>query len=70
VAKQLGNTRSICKKYYVHPAVIELYEHNDLWKTVTASTGKGGKEVYAGLTDDENLLMAVLERKSFAVSRK
>jgi DNA topoisomerase-1 len=25
VAEQLGNTRSVCLKYYVHPAVIEAY---------------------------------------------
>ena len=25
VAKRLGNTRAVCRKYYVHPAVIEAY---------------------------------------------
>ncbi len=25
VAKRLGNTRTVCRKYYVHPAVIEAY---------------------------------------------
>ncbi len=25
VAKQLGNTRAVCRKYYVHPVVIEAY---------------------------------------------
>jgi len=24
-AKQLGNTRSVCRKYYIHPALIEAY---------------------------------------------
>ena len=28
VAGQLGNTRTVCKKYYVHPAIIALYEEN------------------------------------------
>ena len=26
VAKRLGNTRAVCRKYYVHPAVLEAYE--------------------------------------------
>jgi DNA topoisomerase-1 len=25
VAERLGNTRAVCRKYYVHPAVIEAY---------------------------------------------
>jgi hypothetical protein len=24
-AKRLGNTRSVCRKYYIHPALIEAY---------------------------------------------
>ena len=28
VAGQLGNTRTVCKKYYVHPVIISLYEQN------------------------------------------
>jgi len=27
VSVQLGNTRSVCKKYYVHPVIISLYEN-------------------------------------------
>lgn len=26
VAAQLGNTRTVCKKYYVHPAIVHAYE--------------------------------------------
>lgn len=26
VAKKLGNTPAVCKKYYIHPALIDLYE--------------------------------------------
>lgn len=31
VAKKLGNTRSVCKKYYVHPTVIASYEKGSIW---------------------------------------
>lgn len=30
VAAHLGNTRAVCKKYYVHPAVFRAYEHKRL----------------------------------------
>lgn len=30
VAGQLGNTRSVCRKYYVHPAILEAYEVGEL----------------------------------------
>lgn len=30
VASHLGNTRTVCRKYYVHPAVIKAYEDDSL----------------------------------------
>src|SRR6185503_6412713 len=32
VSEQLGNTRTVCKKYYVHPLLLELYEDGKLDK--------------------------------------
>lgn len=32
VAKRLGNTRAVCKKYYVHPAIQEMYVNRQLEK--------------------------------------
>ncbi len=31
VAEELGNTQSVCKKYYIHPAVVEAYETSRLF---------------------------------------
>jgi len=31
VAEKLGNTRTVCKKYYVHPTVVAAYEKGTLW---------------------------------------
>ncbi len=30
VSKKLGNSRAICKKYYVHPGLLRLYEENEI----------------------------------------
>ena len=32
VASKLGNTRTVCKKYYVHPTVIATFEKGSIWK--------------------------------------
>jgi DNA topoisomerase I len=32
VAKRLGNTRDVCRKYYIHPAVITHYLNNNITK--------------------------------------
>lgn len=32
VASKLGNTRTVCKKYYVHPTIIASYVNGALWK--------------------------------------
>lgn len=31
VAQKLGNTRTVCRKYYVHPTVIASYEKGTIW---------------------------------------
>lgn len=31
VASKLGNTRTVCKKYYVHPTVIAAFEKGSIW---------------------------------------
>ncbi|MCE3251702.1 MAG: topoisomerase [Cellvibrio sp.] len=64
VATCLGNTRAVCKKYYVHPLVIDLYEKNDLsvyLKQISRSK-KNAKE--DGLSEVEKLLMLILEKES------
>ncbi|MEO8226443.1 MAG: DNA topoisomerase IB [Gemmatimonadota bacterium] len=40
VAQQLNNTRAVCRKYYVHPAVFESYLAGDLGDLLRAA-GKG-----------------------------
>ncbi|WP_405513435.1 hypothetical protein [Spirosoma sp. KNUC1025] len=30
VARKLGNTRTVCRKHYVHPQILEAYECQDL----------------------------------------
>ncbi len=37
VAKELGNTRAVCRKYYIHPLVFSLYEDEKSHTTIMKS---------------------------------
>ncbi len=60
VAKKLGNTRTVCKNYYVHPLLIELYKENKLEKYLrkikVIETSDGQKE----LMTEEKILLKIL----------
>lgn len=57
VAAKLGNTRTVCRKYYVHPVLLELYESGRLQDCL----GSGKKKSIEGLDPCENALMGLLE---------
>ncbi len=66
VAKQLGNTRTVCKKYYVHPTIIELYTDHKLgkyFKDIVSDECNTG----ADLSGEEKALMKILEKSGPAL---
>jgi DNA topoisomerase I len=64
VSRQLGNTRTVCKKYYVHPGLITLYEENKLLQYLAdADTVESDPDMPAtGLNAEEKILMKILRR--------
>lgn len=61
VSDHLGNTRTVCKKYYVHPMILSLYESKKLEKymdEVDKVEKSGDKN---GLTSEEKIVMKILE---------
>ena len=61
VSTHLGNTRTVCKKYYVHPLILSLYESKELEK-YTAGLDKIEKDDNkADLTPEEKIVMKILE---------
>lgn len=66
VSRHLGNTRTVCKKYYVHPVILSLYESRGLEK-YRQDGRKPENGPFAGLTDEERLLMDILEKEGYAV---
>ncbi len=61
VSRKLGNTRSVCRKYYVHPKLIELYEQNALTKYMKQLDDIEIPDHHTDLTDDEKTLMRILK---------
>jgi DNA topoisomerase-1 len=61
VSKKLGNSRAICKKYYVHPGLLRLYEENN-FSRYTRSLDQAENEIDpAALTPSEKVLLKILK---------
>jgi len=61
VSKKLGNTRTVCKKYYVHPGIIKLYEDKTLDKYLKELDEIEKNDELTGLTSQEKILMKILK---------
>src|SRR6201996_5583475 len=65
VAINLGNTRAVCKKYYVHPTVIKSYEEGTIFKYIARLDEN--KDVNAAeLNTAEKALIELLENEKLA----
>ena len=68
VANHLGNTRSVCKKYYIHPTIFDLYEKDELQKYLAKISTKNNlrkdseNKRKAGLNRQEKVLMSILKK--------
>ncbi|MEO7263502.1 MAG: DNA topoisomerase IB [Ferruginibacter sp.] len=62
VAKNLGNTRTVCKKYYVHPSLLSLYENGELKKYFKQAEELHAAEEKTGLTTEEKIILKILEK--------
>ncbi len=63
VSKKLGNSRAVCKKYYVHPGLLRLYEENKLVRyldELDLTESAGGEKT--ALTAEEEVLMKILRQ--------
>ena len=72
VAKQLGNTRAVCRKSYIHPAVLDAFMEG---VTIAAANGRhrggarlsaslrGARRTASGLSTEECAVVRLLEQR-------
>jgi DNA topoisomerase I len=63
VAEKLGNTPSICRKCYVHPAVIEAYLDGTILDALRANAEQEMAEELHALQPEEAAVLALLTRR-------
>ena len=61
VSVQLGNTRNVCKKYYVHPVIVSLYETGEIEKYLKELDKIEKDDDKSGLTAEEKIMMKILK---------
>ncbi len=61
VSDHLGNTRSVCKKYYVHPLILSFMKATN-WKSIFGKLDEIEKDDgKASLSPEEKMVMKILE---------
>jgi DNA topoisomerase-1 len=63
VAEKLGNTPSVCRKCYVHPAVIESYLDGTMLHALQERTRQELVEDIHALSPEEAAVVALLQRR-------
>jgi DNA topoisomerase-1 len=62
VAEQLNNTRAVCRKYYVHPAVFETYQAGAMLQALENGNGTAAAAAAAELSAKERAVVRLLSR--------
>lgn len=63
VAKRLGNTKTVCRKCYVHPLVLDAYLDGSLRKTLGRAVEKELVQSLHELTPEEAAVLAFLQKR-------
>jgi DNA topoisomerase-1 len=68
VAKKLGNTRSVCRKCYIHPAILEGYMDGATIATLRGRAARVAKS--GGLSAEESAVVTMIELGLAAQSKR
>jgi DNA topoisomerase-1 len=61
VAGKLGNTRTVCKKHYIHPRLLEAYEEGNIEPYLEELRAGRNKNKSGELHNDEKVLLQFME---------
>lgn len=62
VARRLGNTKAVCRKCYIHPAIIDAYLDGSMLRTV-AQRARQLARADGRLTQEETTVLSLLQRR-------
>ncbi|SFI66866.1 DNA topoisomerase-1 [Kaistella treverensis] len=63
VACELGNTSTVCRKYYIHPLILNLYESDSIKKYLDELDELEVDDGKSGLTKEELTVMKILKNE-------
>ncbi len=66
--QNLVGIRTVCRKYYVHPVIIDLYAHQKLHKYLVELDALEKKHDKTGLAAEEQLLLKILEKEGLILT--
>lgn len=69
VARRLGNTRSVCRKCYVHPAVVDSYLDGSMLEGLQARAQEEMRSSLHRLRPEEAAVLALLQQRLKAEAR-
>ena len=69
VAKRLGNTKAVCRKCYIHPAVFDAYLDGSMLETIAQRARKVSRAVDR-LTEAESSVLTLLQRRLPPMKRR
>jgi DNA topoisomerase-1 len=70
VAGILGNTSAVCRKSYIHPAVIDSYMDGSMPATLVKRVANGARKKVRGLMPQESAVLALLQQRLTREGRK
>jgi DNA topoisomerase-1 len=63
VARRLGNTGAVCRKCYIHPAVLDAYLDGSLLETLSQRVEKELTQRLPSLSAEEGAVLAFLQER-------
>jgi DNA topoisomerase I len=69
VARKLGNTRAVCRKCYVHPAVFDAYLDGTTIRVLAGKAARLMTRETTRLSREEVAVLALLQRRLARESR-
>jgi DNA topoisomerase-1 len=70
VAGVLGNTRTVCRKSYIHPAILDSYMDGTMLETLSRKAATGVRKRLGKLRPDEHAVLAILQKRLAGEAKK